>query len=45
MRLVPRVIKISVPSVKSNSGEPGMFFTDGNLQGRLTYRAENNIIV
>ena len=45
MRLVPRVIKISVPSVKSNSGEPGMFFTDRNLQGRLTYRSESNIIV
>ena len=36
MKLVPRVIKISVPSVKSNSGEPDMFFTDRNLQGRLT---------
>ena len=36
---------ISAPSLKSNSGEPGMFFTDRNLHGGLTYRSENNIIV
>ena len=40
MRLVPRVIKINVPSLKSNSGEPGMFFTDRNLRGGLTYRSK-----
>ena len=35
MRLVPRVIKMSEPSVKSNSDEPGMFFTDRNLQEKV----------